>query len=68
MSQNLQLMSTSPMSDAQRLAGMLQDASPGRAKGFAIAMHERACAQGDDAAMQLWADIIDALNTTSGVS
>ncbi len=60
----LQAIASRPDSDAQRLAKMLSEASPSRTRGFAIAMHERMCAQGDEAGMALWEEIIAWLRDT----
>eukprot|EP01037_Dinobryon_pediforme_P006021 gene6021-6094_t len=47
--------------NARELADILQTASPARARDFARAMHERACAQQDDAGCNLWAQVMSML-------
>jgi hypothetical protein len=49
------------------MAAILARASPSRARSFAIAMHERACAAYDETALAFWCDVLTAL-TLNGPS
>lgn len=46
---------------AADMAAVLARASPSKARGFATAMHERACAAHDEAALAFWRDVLTSL-------
>ena len=43
---------------AAEMAAVLAQASPSKARGFAVAMHERACGAYDEAALAFWHDVL----------
>ena len=49
------------------MAAVLARASPSKARPFAIAMHERACAAYDETALTFWSDVLMSL-TLNGPS
>ena len=43
---------------AAEMAAVLAQASPSKARGFVVAMHERACGAYDEAALAFWHDVL----------